>query len=179
MSASEGTFATRTYLEMRDRASLRPARLNTLDVSISRVDVPDPALWRWLYTEVGREYRWFDRLGWTDAEASAYLRDPRVSLWLLIVRGETAGYFELRQEDDGAVEIVYFGLLPAFTGQRLGAHLLTEAVERAWSLGAARVWLHTCTFDHPAAIPNYIKRGFTIFRIEQYLPSTASPQSSE
>jgi ribosomal protein S18 acetylase RimI-like enzyme len=171
MTASEGTLATRTYLEMRDRAALRPARVNTPDIIISRVDAPAPSLWRWLYTEVGRAYRWFDRLGWTDADANTYLQDPRVSLWLLTVQGETAGYFELRQEDDGAVEIVYFGLLPAFTGQHLGGHLLTEAVERAWSLGASRVWLHTCSFDHPAAIPNYIKRGFTVFRIEQYRPS--------
>ena len=172
MTAPDSTLATRTYLEMRDRGALRPARVNTPDLVISRVDAPDPSLWRWLYTEVGRDYRWFDRLGWTDAEASAYLHDPRVSLWLLQRRGETGGYFELRQDDDRAVEIVYFGLLPAFTGQHLGGHLLTEAVERAWSLDASRVWLHTCSFDHPAAIPNYIKRGFTIFRIEQYQPST-------
>jgi ribosomal protein S18 acetylase RimI-like enzyme len=179
MTASEGTLATRTYLEMRDRGALRPAHVDNPDISISRVEAPDPSLWRWLYTEVGREYRWFDRLGWTDAEASAYLEDPHVSLWLLTVRGETAGYFELRRDDDGAVEIVYFGLLPAFTGQHLGGHLLTEAVERAWSQGASRVWLHTCSFDHPAAIPNYIKRGFTIFRIEQYQPSPSILQNPE
>ena len=45
---------------------------------------------------------------------------------------------------------------------------MTEAVERAWSMGARRVWLHTCTFDHPAALPNYLKRGFTVFKTEQY-----------
>jgi GNAT superfamily N-acetyltransferase len=87
---------------------------------------------------------------------------------LLRVKGELAGYFELRRDTDGGVEIAYFGLLPGFTGRRLGAHLLTEAVERAWSLGARRVWLHTCTFDHPAALPNYVKRGFTVFKTEQY-----------
>jgi GNAT superfamily N-acetyltransferase len=179
MSASEGTLATRTYLEMRDRGALRPARVNAPDIAVARVEAPNPSLWRWLYTEVGRAYRWFDRLGWTDAEARDYLQDPRVSLWLLTVRGETAGYFELNQEDGGAVEIVYFGLLPSFTGQRLGGHLLTEAVERAWSLGASRVWLHTCSFDHPAAIPNYIKRGFTIFKIEQYQPSSANRPSAD
>ena len=82
--------------------------------------------------------------------------------------GETAGYFELHREDDGAVEIVYFGLLPQYTGRGLGGALLTEAVERAWASGAARVWLHTCTFDHPAAIPNYLARGFTVFKTEEY-----------
>jgi GNAT superfamily N-acetyltransferase len=169
MTSSDETVATRTYLEMRDRASLRPARVDIPHVVVSRVEAPDPSLWRWLYTEVGREYRWFDRLGWTDTEARTYLEDPHVSLWLLTLEDATAGYFELRREDGGAVEIVYFGLLPAFTGRGLGGHLLTEAVERAWSLDATRVWLHTCTFDHPAAIPNYVRRGFSIFKTEQYV----------
>jgi GNAT superfamily N-acetyltransferase len=162
-------LATRTYLEMRDPGALRPARVSSPDIVVTRVTAPDPSLWRWLYTEVGRAYRWFDRLGWTDDEARAYLEDPRTSLWLLRVGADTAGYFELRTEEDGGVEIVYFGLLPAFTGRRLGGHLLTEAVERAWSLGASRVWLHTCTFDHPAAIPNYLSRGFVVFKTEQYV----------
>jgi ribosomal protein S18 acetylase RimI-like enzyme len=168
MTTSEGTLVTRTYLEMRNPAALRAARVETERVIVTRAKPATPGLWRWLYTEVGRDYRWVDRLPWTDAEARAYLEDPNVSLWLLKVEGATAGYFELRSEPDGSVEIVYFGLLPAFTGRGLGAHLLTEAVERAWASGAKRVWLHTCSLDHPAAIPNYLSRGFTIFKIEQF-----------
>jgi hypothetical protein len=33
---------------------------------------------------------------------------------------------------------------------------------------AHRVWLHTCSLDHPAALPNYMKRGFTLFKTEEY-----------
>ncbi len=169
MSRPQETVATRTYLEMTSRAQLKPARLDDPDLTVRRVDPPAPDVWRYLYTEVGRQYRWFDRLPWTEEEARAYLDDPGISLWVLEVRGETAGYFELRRDDDGAFEIVYFGLLPVFLGRGLGGHLLTEAVERAWSSGATRVWLHTCTFDHQNAIPNYLSRGFTIFRTEQYV----------
>ena len=161
--------ATRTYLEMVDQASLRPATPRAGPLTIARVDRPSAALWRYLYTDVGRDHRWFDRLPWTDAEAQAYLDDPAVTLWLASVDGETAGYFELRQEESGAVEIVYFGLLPHYTGRGLGGALLTEAVERAWDAGASRVWLHTCSFDHPAAIPNYLARGFAVFRTEEYV----------
>jgi ribosomal protein S18 acetylase RimI-like enzyme len=175
MTTSEDALASRTYLEMRDPSALRAARVQDSDVVVARVEKPTPALWRWLYTEVGREYRWFDRLPWSDDEARQYLDDPQVSLWLLTVGGAPAGYFELRQDDDGAVEIVYLGLLPPFTGRSLGSHLLTEAVEAAWAAGATRVWLHTCSFDHPSAIPNYIKRGFTIFKIEQYQPTPLTP----
>ena len=84
------------------------------------------------------------------------------------VRGAPAGYFELRRDDEADVEIAYFGLLHQFLGRGLGAHLLTEAVERAWAIGATRVWLHTCSLDHPAALPNYVKRGFTAYRTEEY-----------
>jgi GNAT superfamily N-acetyltransferase len=160
--------ATRTYLEMNDRQALRPARRPGAGMTVERVPDPAPSLWRHLYTEVGRQYRWFDRLPWSDEEAGRYLGDPAVSLWVATIDGATAGYFELHREPDGATEIVYFGLLPEFTGRGLGGHLLTEAVERAWDAGATRVWLHTCTFDHHAAIPNYVKRGFTVFKTEQY-----------
>jgi len=32
--------------------------------------------------------------------------------------------------------------------------------------GPKRVWLHTCTLDHPAALPNYQKAGFAIYKEE-------------
>jgi GNAT superfamily N-acetyltransferase len=63
---------------------------------------------------------------------------------------------------------VYFGLLDEFTGRGLGAYMLTEAVTIAWKAGASRVWLHTNTLDHPAALPNYLKRGFRVTRTEEY-----------
>ena len=58
--------------------------------------------------------------------------------------------------------------LEAVRGRGLGRHLLTEAVETAWCLGAKRVWLHTSTLDHPAALPNYLSRGFRPFMRERY-----------
>ena len=166
---SDAITATRTYLEMTERSALRPSPEAATGLSIARVERPTASLWRFLYTEVGRQYRWFDRLPWTDEQAQAYLDDPAISLWLASVGSDTAGYFELRRGPDQSVEIAYFGLLPEYTGRGLGKALLAAAVERAWENGTRRVWLHTCTFDHPAAIPNYVKRGFTIFKTEQYV----------
>ena len=167
MSAPPST-ATRTYLEMLDCDALRRGRPPEVDVQISRRDPCDSGFWRHLYATVGAAYRWFDRLPWTDAEIRRYLDDPAVSLWVMTSGDEIAGYYELRHEPDGSIEIVYFGLMPAFTGLGLGGHMLADAVERAWSLGARRVWLHTCTFDHPHAIQNYLDRGFTVFKTEEY-----------
>jgi ribosomal protein S18 acetylase RimI-like enzyme len=163
-----GGTATRTYLEMRSIRDLRPRRAADPEVRIARVHACPASFWRYLYVEVGRSYGWVDRLTWPEAAIRQYLSDPAVSLWLMTIAGAPAGYFELHLEPDGAVEIVYLGLLPEFTGRGLGAHLLTEAAERAFGLGAGRVWLHTCSLDHPAALGNYLARGFAVFRTEEY-----------
>jgi GNAT superfamily N-acetyltransferase len=84
-----------------------------------------------------------------------------------------AGYFELRRHDDGGVEIAYLGLLPEFFGRGWGKYLLEQAVRQAWATGASRVWLHTCTLDHPAALPNYLQRGFRPVREEVYVTELA------
>ena len=159
---------TRTFLEMRNASALRTDSIVDPSVRVERVLDCPASFWRYLYTEVGRAYRWEDRLGWTDDEIRAYLDDPRVSLFLLTVSGAPAGYFELRRDDDSGMEIVYFGLLPEFTGRGFGKALLGEAVRRAWETGPSRVWLHTNLLDHPAALPNYLKRGFSISHTEPY-----------
>ncbi|MEO7965636.1 MAG: GNAT family N-acetyltransferase [Gemmatimonadaceae bacterium] len=82
--------------------------------------------------------------------------------------GEIAGFFELVRNGDGSVEIAYSGLPAAFHRRGLGKWLLTHAVDRAWATGANRVWLHTCTLDDPAALPNYRARGFIPYRTEHY-----------
>ena len=153
---------------MTDPAALQAAPAPSLDALVERVEGCPPALWRHLYTEVGREYLWTDRLAWTDEDIERYLADPALELWILRVSGETAGYFELRKDAGGDVEIAYFGLLPAYTGRGLGKFLLTTATERAWARGAQRVWLHTSSLDHSSALSNYLARGFSIWKQEVY-----------
>jgi GNAT superfamily N-acetyltransferase len=157
----------RTYLEMRDPADLHAARSTDPSVALTHVRECTPERYRRLYREVGERWHWRDRLAWSDERLAAYLADPRVEVWEITVGGETAGYFELRRER-GETEIVYFGLVERFHGRGLGKHLLTEAVTRAWAGGATRVWLHTCTLDGPAALPNYEARGFRRVRSETY-----------
>jgi GNAT superfamily N-acetyltransferase len=164
---------TRTYLEM-----LAPIE-TSVDISGSELRIDEslnsPAsFFRYLYREVGRVYHWVDRLEWTDDELLVRLSDPNVSLWTMWYTGSPAGYFELEKHEDGSVEIAYFGLLPEFIGRGLGKILLSKAIAQAWAAGANRVWLHTCTLDDPAAMPNYLKRGFKPFKEEKYF-TTLSP----
>jgi ribosomal protein S18 acetylase RimI-like enzyme len=158
---------TRTYLEMR-APSQRVPSAEPAGARIERVEACPPSFYRYLYSEVGREFHWVDRLAWTDDEIGAHLGQPSVTLWVLFIGGAPAGWFELKRHHDASVEIAYFGILPDFRRRGLGRHLLTAAVSRAWESGAARVWLHTCTLDDPAALPNYRARGFTPYKEETY-----------
>jgi len=165
----------RTYLEMRSPEDLRPPATPRDPLRLEPIESCPTSFFRYLYAEVGRAYHWTDRLSWTDEQVRAHLADPAVSLWLLTSRGAPAGYFELRAHGDQSVEIAYFGLLPESVGRGWGGYLLTLAVEAAWELKPDRVWLHTCTLDHPAALPNYLRRGFRPVREEVY--TTERPAS--
>jgi GNAT superfamily N-acetyltransferase len=162
------TEVLRTYLEMNEPQCLVTAESPDPRARIEQVLGCPPSFFRYLYAEVGRNYHWVDRLSWTDGAVKDYLTDPTMSLWLMSVAGSPAGYFELKRHEDGSTEIAYFGLLPEFIGRGLGKFLLTVAVRQAWTSGANRVWLHTCTLDDPAALPNYEARGFRPFKTETY-----------
>lgn len=160
-------LVTTTYLDMTRREGFRSARPSALPVQLVRVDIPCPELNRFLYTAVGARWWWYSRLSWDYARWLAYLDRPDLETWVAYVSGTPAGYFELARQHDAAVELAYFGLLPRFIGQGIGGHLLTAAVTRAWEMGARRVWVHTCTLDHPQALANYQARGFRIVRVEE------------
>lgn len=163
------TRVIRTYLELRSAADLRPAPAPDPSPRIERVGECPASFYRYLYAEVGRAHHWVDRLGWSDDAIRRHLGSTGLSLWLLTWQAAPSGFFELAPHDDGSVEIAYFGLLPEFIGRGWGKHLLTAAVRAAWESSPTRVWLHTCSLDHPAALPNYIRRGFRPVREEVYL----------
>jgi ribosomal protein S18 acetylase RimI-like enzyme len=165
---TSGPRATRTYLQMTSAADVRPAAAPREPLVVVR-EQPCPAdRYRALYLGVGAAYQWTDRAAWTDAEIHAHVTLPGVEVWTGHVGGELAGYFELRDWPDGSTEIAYFGLLPAFVGRGLGGALLTEALRQAWARQPARVWLHTSSLDHPAALANYCARGFSVTKVQEY-----------
>jgi GNAT superfamily N-acetyltransferase len=169
---SSGAFTrvevTRTHLELRSPQALRRVPAPAFPVTLRRVSPIRAAEYRALYALVGERWLWRDRLVWTDQELDGYLAAPSVHIWVLAAAGQTAGYFELQHHGGDSVEVMYFGLVPAFMGRGLGGWLLTRAVEEAFALGASRVTLNTCTLDAPQALPNYLARGFSILREERY-----------
>ena len=157
---------TTYYLEMTHPDDLRPKPPVDGDLALLQAQVPCPELNRFLYTAVGGDWYWIDRLAWTYEQWLAWLQRPAVETWVAYVSGTPAGYFELEAQAEGNVELTYFGLLPQCIGQGWGGPLLTAAIERAWRLSASRVWVHTCSLGHPSAMANYTARGFRLFRQE-------------
>jgi GNAT superfamily N-acetyltransferase len=172
-------IVTTWYLEMLDPSWLRPPGGGRSDapggLTVVQAELPSPELSRFLYTAVGGDWWWTNRLGWTYDRWLAHLDRPALQTWVGYVSGTPAGYFELEYQAEASVEIVQFGLLPRFVGRGLGGALLTAATERAWAMHPGpggpgrpvrRVWLHTCTLDSPHALANYRARGFRVFRSE-------------
>lgn len=168
------TSVTTYYLEMHDPRDLRPKRSPRGDVALVKVTPPSPQLNRFFYTAVGADWYWTDRLPWTYQKWSDYLSRDDLQTWMLTVGGIPAGYFELEKQPGEHVEIAYFGLLPQFVGAGLGGHLLTDAIERGWGMGARRVWVHTCTLDHPQALGNYQARGMKLYKEETKIEDVAA-----
>lgn len=179
MSQDRQIEVTRTYLQLTRPDQLKGAGLAEGGAEITQPRDCPASFYRYLYAEVGRLYHWTDRLPWTDDEIRAHLQRPAITLWVMYVAGAPAGYFELERHEDGSTEIAYFGLIQEFLGRGLGKYLLTEAVTHAWQQGAGRVWLHTCTLDDPAALPNYLKRGFHPFKQEKYVTTLSAEEEEQ
>lgn len=155
-------------LEMRDPAQLRRSAAPDPEPALVQAKLPSPALNRFLYTSVGGDWHWVDRLPWTWERWMQWLDRPEHQTWVMYLEGTPAGYFELEKQGRD-VEIAYFGIARQFLGRKLGGWLLTRTIEQAWAFGgerAERVWVHTCSLDHPIALANYKARGLVVFREE-------------
>jgi len=152
------------YLEMLNPEALCPKQAPD-GFEISMIDPPSPQINRRFYEDVGGPWDWNERLVWSDDQWSAYANRPDVETWVSSLDGQEVGYFELESQAEGSVEIRYFGLLSEYIGRGLGGALLTVAVRRAWAMdNTRRVWVHTCTKDHPLALDNYRRRGFIVYK---------------
>ncbi|MFI6816429.1 GNAT family N-acetyltransferase [Nonomuraea sp. NPDC050328] len=163
---------TTWYLEQTSPGDLVAAKPPRLEIEVVRAEIPNPEFSRFLYTAVGGDWHWTDRLAWSYGRWTALLERPGFETWVAWHRGTPAGFAELEAHPEGEVEITSFGLLPWAIGQGLGGHLLHTGTARAWDLasrwpglpGTRRVWLHTCTLDGPHALANYRARGFRVYQ---------------
>ena len=173
-----------TSLEMLSRPLRRPAPADPR-LSLRHVERPGLDWFRTLFRSVGADWLWFSRLAMSDAALVAIIHDPNVEVHVLMCGDDEAGLLELdfRQADE--CEVSFFGLAPAFIGAGAGRWLMNQALERAWSRPLRRLWIHTCTLDHPSALAFYMRSGFRPYRrqietvpdprLTGLVPRTAAP----
>ena len=173
-----------TSLEMRERPKPRPLPASPLRLVAWRDSAPDA--YRTLFRRVGAPWLWFSRLMLDDAALTAIIRDPRVDLYAVGDRsGVEIGMLELDFRTKGECEIAFFGLVPELTGKGHGDWLMAQALAIGWRKDVQRMWVHTCTLDHPGALGFYRRNGFTPFaravetfadpRLIGILPRDAAP----
>ena len=153
-----------TSLEMTRAPSAQPAEPPADNLRVGRVEAPSAPFYRFLYDTIGEPWLWGDRRKLSDDEIRAIVQDPQVEVHVLYLGGEPVGYAELDRRVEGDIELAYFGIRPEFTGRKLGSYLLSWAIQKAWSYRPNRLWVHTCTLDHPAALPLYRRCGFEPFQ---------------
>lgn len=156
---------TTNYLQMLTHQSRQIAPPMT-DIAIRHVPRPAVKFYRRIYDAVGGNWNWSSRKRLPDAELARIIGDPLVEFHLLLVENEPAGFAELDRRQPGEIELVQFGLVAEFIGRGLGKYFLQWAIDKAFSYKPRRFWLHTCTDDHPAALPNYLKAGFEIYDVK-------------
>jgi GNAT superfamily N-acetyltransferase len=151
-----------THLEMTARSAPRPDPAGAW--SLRRVETPPLDWFRDLYRRVGEEWLWFSRIRMPDAELAARLHSPQLEVYALVDGDGDEGLLELDFRDQGQCEIGMFGVTANLVGTGAGRWLMNRAQEIAWSRPVTRVWLHTCTLDHPAALAFYQRSGFRACR---------------
>lgn len=154
--------AVTTHLEMTARPAPRPDPGGAW--TIRHVDVPTLEGYRDLYGRVGQPWLWVSRIKMPDGELAAIIQSPSIEIHALAHEGRDEGLLEMDFREAGQCEIVSFGLTEKLVGTGAGRWLMNRAIDIAWSYPIKRLWLHTCTFDHPAALAFYQRSGFRPFR---------------
>ena len=158
----------RNYLEIKSISDLIDSGIPKLKCSISFLKTSDFQINKFFYKNVGKKYRWIDRLVWSDKEWIGYSSSVNVDTYILKIADDLAGYFELiLHSDSKEVEIAYLGLLEEYHNKKLGSYLLSVAIKKSFeNKNVNRVWVHTCTLDHKNGLKNYLARGMKIFKKE-------------
>ena len=158
----------RNYLEIKSINALVESIPPKVECSINIVKPDNFQLNKFFYKNIGKKHRWTDRLVWSEAEWIKYSSDSKVETYILKVKKDLAGFFELISHlEFQEIEIAYFGLLEEYHNKKLGGYLLSTAIKKSFEKkDIKRVWVHTCTLDHKNAIKNYLARGMKIYKKE-------------
>jgi GNAT superfamily N-acetyltransferase len=166
---SEPTLLRVTYLEQNE-----PPGPPAVYWGSERVDLEKMTCEAYLalYRGVGAPLRWDSRLRMPRSDLAALLAGDALHLHVLRdARQEALGFCEFDRRAFPQVELTHFGLVRPAQGRGLGPWLLASALHAEWRTNPDRVWLHTDTWDHPAAQGVYLRAGFRVFDVRDEPPT--------
>ncbi|AYD01334.1 GNAT family N-acetyltransferase [Neorhizobium sp. NCHU2750] len=173
-----------TCLDMSARPPARPQPPSN-GLSVERWPSPTVEDYRDLYRRVGEDWMWVSRLVMPDEKLKAIITDPLVEIYVLTDGARRLGLLELDFRQQGECELGYFGVVPEAIGNGSGRILMNAALDHAWAKPITRFWVHTCSFDHPAALAFYQRSGFRPYafmvevcddpRLDGRMPKSAAP----
>ena len=157
----------RNYLEIHSLNELVDTIIPSDEFIIQLIDPPNFQLNKFFYKNIGKNYRWIDRLAWNDKSWIKYTSNKNIKTYILKKNEDLVGYFELLyHKEKNETEIAYLGLLEEYHNKKLGSYLLSIAIKKSFLEKIKRVWVHTCSLDHKNALNNYLARGMKIFKKE-------------
>ena len=160
------TKVDRKYLEINSPDEINSSKPK-INCKIEVKNPPDFQINKFFYKQIGKSYRWIDRLVWDDVKWMDYTNNSNLETYVLTENEDLIGFFELLFHSKlRKCEIAYFGILDQYIGKKYGGYLLSEALKLGFRKKTKKVWLHTCSLDHKNALKNYLKRGMKIFRSE-------------
>ena len=154
----------RFYLEINTINDLKTKPISSDCFSLKEASKDNFDLNKFFYKQIGKRHQWVDRLIWQDKDWLKYISNENLRTYIFKRENDLVGYFELIFNNNDC-EIAYFGILEEFIGKGYGGFLLSEALKIGFKK-ANRIWVHTCSLDHPNAIENYKSRGMKIFKTE-------------
>ena len=154
----------RYYLEINSIEKLNTKSVTTNNFTITEATKKNFDLNKFFYKQIGKKHQWVDRLIWQDRNWMDYVANNNLKTYILRKGDDLVGYFELIFNKNDC-EIAYFGILEEYIGKGYGGFLLSQALIIGFK-NANRIWVHTCSLDHPNAIENYKSRGMKIFKTE-------------
>ena len=85
----------RNYLEINSIKDLKASKIPNENCKLSLINPLDFQLNKFFYKQVGKEYRWIDRLVWDDNQWINYVENPKVKTYVLKEKENLVGYFEI------------------------------------------------------------------------------------
>jgi ribosomal protein S18 acetylase RimI-like enzyme len=163
MNTSDTTILRVSYMRLTEAPPVPRPSTGAESVALERLTL---ATYLSLYKRVGGPLRWDQRMLMPEAELETLLAGDRV--YVYVVRDADDAPLGFCEFDHGVfpeIELKNFGLVPEAQGRGLGPYLLSMALNEEWKFNPTRIWLHTDTWDHPAAIHVYERAGFRVYSV--------------